>query len=457
MSSRTYSETPLAEVSSSAVFESFTVSPNNRGLAFVNKHSKFLGSEFSISLDGTLGPKYDNIAPDSLSFSPNSQHFAYVATKKKNTFVILNNVECKYYPAIGQGKPTFSPDSKRLAYAAMIRPMPSLWCVVVDGEDGCQEIGDFHWLGNDIVFSPDGKNFAFVAFDMMNSKQMVFMNHEALQPYDGILVMAFSPDSSRLIYGARSGDEQFIVVDGREEKHYSAVSGIKFTSSGRHLAYAASDNAGKWFVVTDDWEGKHYDATSSDMFEFTPDERLVYAVTSGDKQFLVIDGQEQMPFDGLGSNSLAVSPDGKRIAYVGFRDKKHIVVIDGEEQPPHDRTPVYTSNRSLLFSPNGKHFAYLGIAGDKGFVCLDGKKGKGYDDVGPMAFSPDSETLIYRAWEGNRQFVVVNDQEGRPVDAIVNMGGGGVVFDTNNDFHYIAQKGNMLYLVQEAIDFTGNN
>ena len=37
------------------------------------------------------------------------------------------------------------------------------------------------------------------------------------------LVLTFSPDSKRFIYGAGVKNEGFVVIDGKEEKHYDVI------------------------------------------------------------------------------------------------------------------------------------------------------------------------------------------------------------------------------------------
>jgi hypothetical protein len=82
-------------------------------------------------------------------------------------------VEGREYDGIGKDTVVFSPDSKRVAYAAR---RGSMWVVVVDGVEG--------------------------------------------KAYYGIATPVFSPDSRRVAYEARRGDKQLVVVDGAEGKEY---------------------------------------------------------------------------------------------------------------------------------------------------------------------------------------------------------------------------------------------
>jgi len=63
--------------------------------------------------------------------------------------------------------------------------------------------------------------------------------------------------------------------------------------------------------------------------------------------------------------------------------------------------------------------------------------------------SPDSQRVAYAAGIGKKQFVVVDGKEEKQYDAIVR--GGLVVFDSFDSLHYLAVKGNSIYLVEENI------
>jgi hypothetical protein len=59
--------------------------------------------------------------------------------------------------------------------------------------------------------------------------------------------------------------------------------------------------------------------------------------------------------------------------------------------------------------------------------------------------------VAYGAGVGDKQFVVVDEDEGRQYDGIVTIGGGKIIFDSPDSLHYLAMKGNEIYLVEERI------
>ncbi len=75
-----------------------------------------------------------------------------------------------------------------------------------------------------------------------------------------------------------------------------------------------------------------------------------------------------------------------------------------------------------------------------------------YDNIidDSLGFSPDSRHLIYAASDQSGQFLVVDGKEGKRYDSIIFVyDGGSRVFDTEDHFHYLARRGNGIYLVEE--------
>lgn len=91
--------------------------------------------------------------------------------------------------------PTFSPDSRRIAYVAVeiVR-----WAVVVDGKRG----EEFEDVG-ELVFSPDSKNIAYSV--KQDDKFSVVVNDKIGPEFDGVSQLVFSQDGKSLEFGAREG------------------------------------------------------------------------------------------------------------------------------------------------------------------------------------------------------------------------------------------------------------
>jgi len=63
--------------------------------------------------------------------------------------------------------------------------------------------------------------------------------------------------------------------------------------------------------------------------------------------------------------------------------------------------------------------------------------------------SPDSQRVAYVVLLGDKQLVVVDGKEGQQYDGLVR--GGRIIFDSADRLHYLARKGDDIYLVEERI------
>ena len=181
----------------------------------------------------------------------------------------------------------------------------------------------------------------------------------------------------------------------------------------------------------------------------SPDGAHVACVARGEnKQFVVVvDGKGGKPHGGVGNNILVFSPDSKRVAYaaqVGARTKP-FVVVDGKEEGQYDAI----GTGSLTFSPDSTHVAYTVKARDKQFAVVDGREDSRYDQVTAPVFSPNSAHVAYGAKNGDQWSAVVDGKEGPHYDAMLR--GGGIVFDSPDTLHYLAQNGQTIYLIRTPV------
>jgi hypothetical protein len=101
-------------------------------------------------------------------------------------------------------------------------------------------------------------------------------------------------------YVARAGNQQFAVIDGKEEKGYSAIGAIIFSPDSRRVAYTARSDD-QWFVAVDGKEEKRYDAILEGTFLFSPDSKhAAYVAQGGIERFVVVNGKEGRRYDDIG-------------------------------------------------------------------------------------------------------------------------------------------------------------
>jgi Tol biopolymer transport system component len=303
---------------------------------------------------------------------------------------------------------------------------PPGWLVVAPSSEPAR----FHSL----VVSPDSRRVLYVA--RRGGKELVVVDGVEGKGYDEILdgripvpePPVFSPDSRRVAYAARRGGEWLVVVDGVEGKKCDTVGAPVFSPDSRRVAYGAA-RGDKGLVVVDGIErevdGRIY------RLMFSPDSRHVaYEVVRGfpnstlsGKESFAVDGVEGKAYDLKqsigGLRGFVFSPDSRRVAYVAelpCRDPqtglgKEFVVVDGVEGKEYDLIYLEGSKDTPLFSPDSRRVAYMARLGGKLFMVVDGVEGK--EGSGSPVFSPDGRRLAYLAAHGGKQLVVVDSVEGK--------------------------------------------
>jgi hypothetical protein len=176
------SEKVITQGAALMIMDSFTVSPDNKRIAYVT-HVTPSRPEMMVVLDGKPMAPHRRIGD--LVFSPNSMRLAFWVDEQTQIgaggYVIVDGVHRKKYEGILDRTLIFSPDSKRLAYGVEV-----------------------------------------------DKKQFVVVDEKEGKPYDGTgpNSLIFSPDSSRMAYVARAGSKQFLVMDGKEaQEHFDGISG----------------------------------------------------------------------------------------------------------------------------------------------------------------------------------------------------------------------------------------
>jgi hypothetical protein len=392
--------------------------------------------------------------------SSDGRHLAYVEQRDQKQFVVVDGRPDSGHDYINgpqrcvgdcsamslKGSLTFSPDSRRLAYAAR---NGDKWSVVVDNREAPERD-----LVDKLVFSPDSKRLAYLALkeaigtkrgsggttfntnDGMlygsnddGAKLSAVVDGQAGPEYDVFLrdSLIFSPDSKHLAYAAGNGKKWSVVVDGQPGAEYRVVmkDSLTFSPDSRHLAYAARRDQ-RWSVLLDGRPGPECDGLLNGFLIFSPDsQHLAYVAQNGRKSLLVVDGRPHGEYDGVGTGSLIFSPDNKHLAYVAHNGRTSSVVLDDHAGPQYDKIVA----DDPVFSPDSKHLVYAAQNGQQWFVVVDGRAGPEYEGVAfanrarmmPIAmlvFSADSQHLAYVAKDRQKWFVVLDGQLGSGYDSM---------------------------------------
>ncbi len=226
-------------------------------------------------------------------------------------------------------------------------------------------------IGN-VVISPDGKHYAAICSNS-NQKQWVFSDGKRGLEYQRIDSMmgprgpmgqvAFSADSSKLVYLAFNGSKQFLVMAGQELD----APGITYTviaPVGEHIA-----TNGRTVTV--------------------------------DGMLLNVGNPQTMQ-----AMALDFSPDGQHFAFVLHNGGNVTLYLDGVPQTafsPSLQGPLTNEGtRPFVFSPDSKHVAYFcrsadPAAGNDQGLCVDGRYVRvgSPNAYGNLLFTSDSNHLIW--------------------------------------------------------------
>lgn len=312
-----------------------------------------------------------------------------------------------------KGSPiVFSPDSKRVAYAAAPTG-DNKTHVYLDGVAGpaLNQLGNLEDIARDplaprlwpIRFSPDSSRVAYAGW--IAGKQVLLVDGVPWPAYGSVDggSLQFSPDSKHVAYRASLQGKLCAVVDGVAGPPFDCMSMCRcpvFSRDSKHVAYkAAAVKGGSWCAVVDGVAGPPFPNIFGEV-EFGADGKMAYAGGQvPDGMYLVVDGVAGDKLYSVGP--IAFSPDGKRLAYPAalYGDGRGLMV-DGAFVSATSFDPPYwgTADHPPIFSPDGKHVALVFRKDPKCVVTLDASASPPWDQMWGehFAFHEDG-TLEYLA------------------------------------------------------------
>jgi hypothetical protein len=370
-----------------------------------------------------------------ISFSPDGNHYAYVATDPSDAQKWALVIDGKVAPYRG-GAQQWTADSKHL-YTVLLTPVPGrgqvaeamldgkpflrsddiklhvapagtmvvaevnaasntprpLKFMVVDGKKvpGTEFVNQRGANFDQVTFSPDGKHYA-ARFSNAQGSQYVFVDGKAGQEYQNVDHIAFTSDSAKVTYTSFTNGKPYSIIGDQESNACLApLVGPVIDQHGGLMIAPAGGRAGTICGLTGGDANVFMDgktlalpngAQGGDDLRFSPDGQH-YAYTAffqGGERRLVIDG-------GLQMNSNMGTPSTMRGPYVFSPDSHHIAVdsapptptgeygsgifLDGKYIP----IPANPGMKRLEFTADSKHIAWAQpVPGRNGFrIFVDGK------------------------------------------------------------------------------------
>ena len=291
-------------------------SPDGRQMAYSNTDGIVRNGRLEIGL---------NIRGKKLVFSPDSRHLAYV-----HGYPARIVVDGKAGPAFAKpdilGDPVWAPDSGSLAHTASQGDKAGdRW--VLFWKD--KKVGGPYDMVEGIAFSPDSKRIAWRA--LVKDQWAVVVNGKKGPDYSTLGGIVFSADGKHMAYPACGKDGWSVVLDSKEGPAcLQVLDPVVFSPDGKHVAYRALRD-GKAVVVCDDRQTPPYDQISWAAFNGN---HLAFAATRGKDSFIVCDGLEGPPHERVVVPERACDTPFK-VRYVAI-DKNEASLI--EIATPADRT-----------------------------------------------------------------------------------------------------------------------
>ena len=221
-------------------------SPDGSQVAYAAKQGKGDDATYFVVVGDERGPRYGGGISEP-RFTPDGTKVAYFVRERFKWFVVMGGT--KRGPEFDEDGilPIFNHDGSRMAFAGR-NDAPfnqrgqdrKKWVVVVDDKSS-PEFDDV----NHLVFSPDGKRFAYGAF--LNGKAFIISDGQKGTEYDGIGRPVFDRNSQQIAYFASEGGKSFIVVGSKRGPSYELIDlAPVFSDDGRRVAYISVQDREVW-------------------------------------------------------------------------------------------------------------------------------------------------------------------------------------------------------------------
>lgn len=179
------------------------------------------------------------LASGALTLSPDGNHWAYILQEKNYSHrLVVDGVPGELYGQIANVR--FSPDSNRLGYLANLATgadmiESSRWVAMVDEK----QLGMEYQRLQDLQFSPDSRHVAVKA--TQNGASHMVIDGEESVGYLDIHDFTFSATGRHAFVGRPANGKRQVVIDGKPDKEIQelAKGSLMFSPDGSRLLYGA--------------------------------------------------------------------------------------------------------------------------------------------------------------------------------------------------------------------------
>ncbi len=346
-------------------------------------------------------------------------------------------------PSGGHGAASWSPDGKRIAFAAYDRTASEIWVVGADGEDLVQ-VSEGNGQCYDPVWSADG---ASITYPCRSAEFAAALYRRSIDPATGRMAgapeevatlgsagtafvkqLAVSRDGTKLAWAGLSMASNVwkVPVDGRGERAGPEQAVTRETGrnsrpalsrDGKRIAlsrWRTGANQDVWIVDADGANAVQRTTDPGDddyPFWFPGDARLAFmSQRRGHRALFTLDlttGREELLADfGPGHDAMRLSPDGTKVAFHSNRGGTTLNVWVAELPAGTPRQVTFDRELAAFpcWSPDGRTLAFEAKReGDVHVFTVPASGGtpvqitKGSGQSWPYSFSPDGSKIAFAA------------------------------------------------------------
>lgn len=253
-----------------------TYSPDWKHFAFIAKKKN---NNFVIINDGKESKEHVS-APNNLIYSTSGKHLAYIIQTSTGNTLIQDNVEVQHNSMISD--PVYSPDENSIAYT--VSDDYASFYLIKD-----KEIINKYYQTFSPIYSPKNSSFIFIA-QKNNGKYVLVQNGIEGKEYEHIGNSIFSPDGKHTAYSALKSWNCLVIQDGIEGKEYiplnkndwSCISDLTFSLDSQYLSYNVNTNKGS-IIINNTNEISKYDWAFFVSYLWNSWSKIVYVATKKGK------------------------------------------------------------------------------------------------------------------------------------------------------------------------------
>ena len=405
--------------------------------------------------DGKPSP-FGSVDKDSIAISPDGEHYAYNLTisdpRGQDRFEFA--VDGKVMPYVAGGA-QWTNDSKHL-YTRRHVPTSNLTELLFDGKPLSRAFEFKIYIapvGDMVVMAvTGGTNFHPFSFLVVNGKKVPGSETVERGTIHDVL---FSPDGKHYaVHCENLANGHYLIADGKRSQEYTSIDHLAFTADSSTVVYMSYANGRNFIVVGEKEFGGNIGNVLPPVLAPIGN-RVAGFINLNGRMNLLLDGKLS-PLEGRGGGDLSFTPDGAHYAYLlnGSGMDLHLT-IDGvvqQQSALSNDIPDMAHPQALKYivSADSKHFAHFAVgntsAGPARGVFLDGK----FIPLGTegtntkLVFSPDSNHIFWIHQYGNHPLRVFVDAK-----PLVDFFSAGNALSNIPEWWDFSEDGKLMFLAQD--------